>query len=358
MSLLQQEITSFFKYIKSVYHSNVPFVVFKKPSEHLLAAYVQNTTTLHFLTSFSEQGFVFAPFDERKKKVFFPKSACKIVTSIFSSETNDNKISKTLLTSNENEVNTKNKHIKLVEKGIDFIKSGKAKKIVLSRKEEITCQKDIFEMYKNMLYLYPTAFVYVLFHPAVGLWMGATPERLLSVKGTTFKTMALAGTQYNKNTDKVFWGQKEQQEQQFVTDFIVKSTKPYLKNIKISKPFTVEAGNLVHIKTDISGELINSNVLSKLISSLHPTPAVCGLPKEIATTFIVDNESYSRDFYTGFLGEINTKNSTELFVNLRCMELKNNKAIIYIGGGITKDSNAENEWKETVAKSKVMKKVL
>jgi len=96
---------------------------------------------------------------------------------------------------------------------------------------------------------------------------------------------------------------------------------------------------------------------------LHPTPAVCGLPKKITKDFILNNEGYNREYYSGFLGEINKdfvskENNTDLFVNLRCMQITDNKAFIYVGGGITKDSIPENEWKETVNKSMTIKKVL
>ena len=95
----------------------------------------------------------------------------------------------------------------------------------------------------------------------------------------------------------------------------------------------------------------------------HPTPAVCGLPAKKAKNFILENENYNREFYSGFLGEINIPKSTKnkkshLFVNLRCMSLENNIARIYVGGGITKDSIPEKEWEETVSKSFTMKSVL
>lgn len=356
---MQKDITSFFYKIKQAYDLNFPFVVFRKPNEKLITAYLQNSKELNFLSSFSEQGFVFAPFDKNKKKVFFLKDQCeKLITEISHEEYKDMVLTSSIFKDDFNGASKEN-HIQLVQKGIDFIKNRNAKKIVLSRKEHINIEGlDIFDAYKKMLYNYQNAFVYLWFHPLVGLWMGATPERLLSVVGTTFKTMALAGTQLNEKGVDSVWKDKEQQEQKFVTDFIFESTKPYLNSIKISDPYTVEAGNVVHIRTDISGDLISPNLLSELVSSLHPTPAICGLPKAIATEFILKNEAYNRSYYSGFLGEINNENSTELFVNLRCMELKNKEAIIYIGGGITKDSIAENEWKETVAKSKVMKKVL
>lgn len=112
---------------------------------------------------------------------------------------------------------------------------------------------------------------------------------------------------------------------------------------------------------------------------MHPTPAVCGLPKDISKAFILKNENYNREFYTGFLGELNikerksrnvnrhniendayasVKNVSNLYVNLRCMQLVNNHAIVYIGGGITKDSIPEKEWEETVSKSQVIKSIL
>ena len=84
------------------------------------------------------------------------------------------------------------------------------------------------------------------------------------------------------------------------------------------------------------------------------------MPKEISKEFILSNEGYDREFYTGFLGELNLTNTerTHLFVNLRCMKLTDNKATIYVGGGITKDSTAEREWDETQHKSKTMLNLL
>ena len=121
----------------------------------------------------------------------------------------------------------------------------------------------------------------------------------------------------------------------------------------------------MHLRTKVSGSLKHSASLKELIGVLHPTPAVCGLPREASRSFILKNEVYERRFYTGFLGELNVqyeKSSTPktvLFVNLRCMKINDNySASLFIGGGITEDSNAEKEWEETISKSKTMKCVL
>jgi isochorismate synthase len=199
--------------------------------------------------------------------------------------------------------------------------------------------------------------VYCWFHPKVGLWMGATPELLCKVKNTHFSTMSLAGTQKVIEHEKVYWTEKEKVEQQLVTDYIVNELKLEVKNLKISNPSDVKAGHLWHIKTDIEGEITNKDSLKRIVKKLHPTPAVCGISKEKAKEFIFNNENYNRAFYTGYLGEINVNQSSDLYVNLRCMQVSENEISIYVGGGITHDSLPEKEWEETVAKANTMKNV-
>ena len=205
---------------------------------------------------------------------------------------------------------------------------------------------------------YRSAFVYCFHHPKIGTWLGASPEQLLKANVDSFETMALAGTQKVAGGETVIWQQKEQEEQQFVTDYIVSKLKEASAEIQVSEAYSVKAGTLWHIKTDISGVFGQELNLKKAIQLLHPTPAVCGVPKAISKAFIVANENYNRSFYTGFLGELNRNFASDLFVNLRCMQIENNQAHLYMGCGITKDSDPEKEWKESVNKSMIMKRIL
>lgn len=355
-------MNKFDRYIKEIiqyFDSKKTFVVFKKPNEFKLTSYLLKTNELIYLSNFEDEGFVFAPFN-KGDKILFPLNNCEKKEVIFKEEdVSINGITNSNVLKSDDENESKQKHIKLVQNAIDFIEEGKADKIVLSREEKITAEDfDIEKSFKKMLGKYPNAFVYIWFHPKIGLWMGATPEKLLSVESNTFKTMALAGTQVYKNKLNVHWELKEQKEQQFVTDYIVEEVKLFVKEVEITNPFTVKAGSLLHIRTDISANLISKNALKPLIFALHPTPAVCGLPKNVATKFILENEDYDRSYYTGFLGELNIQNKSNLFVNLRCMQLKEGKIHIYVGGGITKESNAEREWEETKNKAMVIKSIL
>ena len=368
----------FFETLESHFHKNLPFVAFRNPNKKEIKSYLQKDDVLHNTSDYNESGFVFAPFDADKKAVILPLEACNVlvINDVVLDENESTQTIKPLLS---DEV-SKSLHIQLVKKGIEAIASDEFQKIVLSRSERVPLSNlQPIPIFKKLLATYETAFVYCWFHPKVGLWLGATPENLVNIDGKRLTTMSLAGTQKFNGTLDVNWTPKELNEQQLVTDFIVYSLQSSVGSMTVGEIETVKAGNLVHLKTTISATLKDNINFKQLLTNLHPTPAVCGLPKDTAKQFILKNENHNREFYTGFLGEINIKmavsrntNSrnvennayasiktvSNLFVNLRCMQISNQEAIIYVGGGITKDSNVEAEWEETVQKALVMNKVL
>ena len=365
---------TFFEHLSQHYASNLPFVAYRKPSASIINAMLQNDDAIHIASDFSKSGFVFAPFDDRQNAVLIPSNHAKSIETQYNIVSKSEPSQKVSFISEEG----KDKHIKLVQKGIDIIKTTDLIKVVLSRKELVKLsENNPIDIFKHLLDYYATAFVYCWYHPNIGLWLGATPETLLKVEGNRFSTMALAGTQPYQGALDIEWQQKEVEEQQIVTDFIVNSLSTKASVVKISDVETVKAGHLLHLKTQITG-LLNAD-LKYVIKQIHPTPAICGFPREVAKQFILDSEDYNREFYTGFLGELNlkkkqsrnsnrrnvennaygiVKNTSELFVNLRCMKLKNNYAEVFVGGGITKDSIPENEWQETINKTKTMKRVI
>lgn len=339
----------------------LPFVIYRKPKEIDRYGWFQKDNHLNEVTELTSSCFVFAPFASEDKIVFYPKE-CTIIK-----ESNDFEVRYNTKENLDQEAHSsKDFHIQLVSKGIDAIKSGVIEKVVLSRTEEVVLNEKEYENYfLRFLKKYPTAFVYWFYHPNVGMWMGATPEQLVKITDRSVKTVALAGTMKatDKNEDTIIWGEKEVQEQQIVTDFIVDALQPFTKFIKKSKPYTFKAGSLVHIKTDIEAELLNENDGYRMLKALHPTPALCGYPKEAARAFILKNEGYNREYYGGYLGEwkfnnLDCSNQTDLFVNLRCMKVDKSKGYLFLGGGINKDSEPESEYYETVNKSATVKSIL
>ncbi|MFD2528738.1 chorismate-binding protein [Polaribacter marinaquae] len=343
------------------FSNNLPFVAYRKPNKSLVTAFLLKDNSLEFTSEFTESGFVFAPYKKEEKAILFSDKKALIISENI--DTQEKSLRDDIATSLVDSV--RDKHINIVDKAVETIKTSNLQKVVISREELVKLNPvNILEIYKTLLSTYKNAFVYVWFHPEIGLWFGATPETLLNLKGTNFKTMSLAGTQVNINKKDIIWKSKELEEQQLVTNFIETQLQPISNNLIIDKTETINAGSLLHLRTKVSGILSEKSNLKELIRALHPTPAVCGLPRNLASNFIDSNEGYSRTFYTGFLGELNFNVSktaireTALFVNLRCMKIKENTAYIYVGGGITKDSIAEKEWEETVSKSKTMKRVL
>lgn len=368
----------FFELIEQQLNNQLPFVAYRKPNQEQLIALLQQNSDLHYIKDFSEKGFVFSPFDAIEKTIVIPNKFSQIIHGHQAycnpASIKDEQYNVSLLEE------ARKKHINLIKKGVEEIKKSGLKKVVLSRCEPVKLKdKNAIEIFRSLTKHYKSALIYCWYHPKVGLWLGATPETLLKVENNRFSIMALAGTQNYKGHLNVDWKHKEKQEQQYVTDFIVENLKASVNHINISDVETVRAGNLLHLRTLISAKLNPDTSLKHIIEVLHPTPAVCGLPKLQAKQFILANEGYNREFYTGFLGELNCENriaprsskrnienraytikrdSTQLYVNLRCMQLKNNNAIVYVGGGITESSDAESEWEETVSKSWVIKSIL
>lgn len=347
--------------IKEWLDKELPFVVYRKPAETIRYGWFQQDDKLNITSELTQSCFVFAPFASDEKVVFFP-DGCQVISddSDFEVAFSQEKIPL------ENPKTDKLFHIELITKGIKAIQSVTMEKVVLSRREEIAVdEKDYSVYFQRFLKKYPTAFVYWFYHPKVGMWLGATPEQLVKITGTKVKTVALAGTQLDKGFDlnQIIWGEKEQKEQQIVTDFIVDSLKPFAKKIHQTEPFTHCAGSLLHIKTDIEAELSNEKMAYEVIKNLHPTPALCGFPKDVSKDFIIANEGYDREYYGGFLGEwkfdhgAKSQNS-DLFVNLRCMKIEGNKVYLFLGGGINENSDPESEYNETVNKSKTVKSIL
>ncbi len=255
-----------------------------------------------------------------------------------------------------------------VIKAIDEIKKGLVHKIVISRFEEFPLDSgfSLKKCMKNLQSSYPNAFCYLTFTQEFGLWMGASPERLISIENQRiFKTESLAGTQYLPEVDSlsnVAWTQKEIEEQAMVSRYIIGCLKKIrLREFEESGPKTVRAGKLVHLKTEYKVDMVETNMPdlgSIMLELLHPTSAVCGTPFENAKQFIEQNEGYDRSLYSGFLGPVNFNQTTNLFVNLRCMKLYSNKARLYAGAGITEDSIPEKEYQETVNKMSTLKDLL
>ena len=348
-----------FEKIKEQLKNELPFVCYCKPNSDTIISLLQKNDSL-IEWNHDEVGFAIVSFDNEQRYIISESQSDVYYERVAVSDFiyPNNRVFKI-------DESAKTKFEDLVTKAVQEIEAGTFEKVVLSRKELIALNDFDLEMIFNQLLVnYPNAFNYSFYHPKVGFWIGASPEQFLKIEGNKIKTIALAGTQLSADSKNSIWEEKEIEEQQIVTDFIVNNLKQFSNSVLKSEPYNFKAGTIIHIRTDIEAVIENKSNLENIIDLMHPTPAVCGFPKEVAKKFILKNEGHDREFYAGFLGEWNKdfltfkEGNSDLFVNLRCMKIKNNNAELFIGCGINKGSNPEKEYIETVNKSQTMKKVL
>jgi len=169
--------------------------------------------------------------------------------------------------------------------------------------------------------------------------------------------MSLAGTK--SLIAKTEWTDKEREEQQMVSNYVENVLYQFsFSEIDKTGPTEQNAGNVCHLMTTYNCKgKISGNEQLKLLKTLHPTPAVCGIPKEKALQLISATELHDREYYAGFLGPIIAK-ACNLFVNLRCMKLTDEGVAFFVGGGLTAQSVPEAEWNETCMKLETLSKVI
>ena len=189
--------------------------------------------------------------------------------------------------------------------------------------------------------------------------LGSTPEIILSGEKNEWNTVALAGTQPLQNGKlPQVWDDKNRQEQDYVASYIRRQLLSLGIRSTESGPYPAYAGALSHLKTDFHFSLKDNKNQGDLLKVLHPTPAVCGLPKEEAYRFILENEGYDRKYYSGFIGWLDPEGRTDLYVNLRCMHIEDEQLTLYAGGGLLASSELNDEWQETEKKLQTMRRIL
>ncbi len=301
-----------------------------------------------------EGGFIFAPFD-KGDHLFFP--TC--LQPIGKIECRDLPVGEPVAECAEccAEDSSLDDYFAQVDQLVEAMKEGEIRKAVLSRAVTVDRPRlSDAQLFLRLTEKYPSAFVSWVHRPGKERWIGATPETLLDYDGHHLASMSLAGTRTAGTLGE--WGAKEQEEQQIVTDYIYSIFKELTDNPELGERFTRSAGPVEHLCTPIiaSGRY-DSSVLTRLVSALHPTPAVCGFPKEESLRWINRVEKNPRSYYGGYLGPVSVE-AMRLFVNLRCMAVTDRYVRLYVGGGLTALSQPDSEWRETEAKAQTLLAVM
>lgn len=297
-----------------------------------------------------EEGFVIAPFaaDEETPIVL-------ITPEVIEKKVIDDDMIMTDVTGETSSEPPTADYIETFARYREAVSNGTFRKLVLARSKvkehhiDITSEETLLKLFLKACQRYPRLMVMLFSTPITGTWIIATPEVLITNNGDSCCTMALAGTMpYSDGL--MEWSQKNRDEQNVVERYVESVITPFSRSVVKDGPATSRAGNLVHLRTEFHFRLKKGCPLGNVVSHLHPTPAVCGVPTNEARQFIIQNEKEPRRYYSGFAGPVGIDGETNLYVSLRCAEIKHDSILLYAGGGIMAESTCESEWHETESK--------
>ncbi|MEG4120079.1 isochorismate synthase [Microcoleus sp. N9_B4] len=254
-------------------------------------------------------------------------------------------------------VNDANQFKASVKSALELIASKYFSKIVLSQAINVIAQTpfSLIDSLNNLRLSYPDCYVFSTSNGKGQNFIGASPERLISIHNNQLLTDALAGSAPRGKTEagdaKLAQGllesEKDIREHQVVIDFIVDRLSKLGITPKFSPvPRLLQLSNIQHLWTPITAQIPPDIHLLKILAQLHPTPAVAGVPRDIALEQIRRCESCDRSLYAAPLGWIDRSGNGEFAVGIRSALIDGDRAILYAGAGIVAGSEPEKELAE------------
>jgi len=243
------------------------------------------------------------------------------------------------------------------------IESGEVGKVVAARQTELHGQRaiDVRNVLENLRQADPKSTIFS-FPSGEGVFIGATPETLVRKVNNQLYTEALAGTvnAESSNADnKLQNSDKDQDEHKFVRDYILSKIENLCVSLTVDpEPTLRRLKDVMHLCTAISGELADDRHILDLVEALHPTPAVAGMPVNVAQSMINQNEPFSRGWYSGPIGWFDRSGDGEFAVALRCGLINGSKAHLFAGAGIVRESETTSEYEETRLKQQPLLRAL
>ncbi len=301
-----------------------------------------------------------------KKLAYQTSTNIKLVSQIKT----DQKISKREKQSIE--LNPKFQMIQSFESSVaSALKSIDAKhfqKLVLANALDLTNSQEfsIINCLKNLRDYHPDCYIFAINNGNNNCFIGASPERLISLKNKQLLTDALAGSTSRGKTQledyylaqKLLKSSKERREHQVVIEFIVQRLINLGLIPQISPLKVLKLSNIQHLWTPIYTQL-NANIHPlEVVAKLHPTPAVSGFPTAVTCQEIKRYETFERGFYAAPLGWIDYDNNSEFIVGIRSALISGNHARLYAGAGIVEGSQPEKELAEIKLKFQGLLKAL
>lgn len=262
---------------------------------------------------------------------------------------------------------SREKWIEVVEKALALIQRKELDKVVLARlcTLELKNTPDPFAIAAALQKKAQGAFVFCL---PLGneTFLGATPERLFARRGRTILSEAVAGTRRRGKTleedqqlqRELLASAKDLREFTPVQAHLQNALSPLCVAPPTFSPVTVhQTQNVQHLYSQCTATLKDGVTDEEILAHLHPTPALCGTPKQKAFSLIRELEPFERGLYGGVIGWT-TPDASEWVVAIRSCLLRGKTATLFSGTGIVEGSDPEEEWEELNQKLKLYDGIL
>ncbi|MDD5329191.1 MAG: isochorismate synthase [Sulfuricella sp.] len=249
----------------------------------------------------------------------------------------------------------------LAQRAIEDIRAGVLDKLVLSRRVRLRGDRPFVPaaVMAALAARYPECFQFSHAEAGRGAFLGATPERLVSLRGGQAVSEALAGTAWGGVSAGDLDDDKTRREHRLVVNAIVHALEPACRLLQIpARPAVLELQDLRHLRSVVKGDVKPGTTLLSLVERLHPTPAMGGYPVRPAQQWLADHGEARPAWYSGATGWLGLDGDGDFAVALRCAWLAGNEAELSAGAGIVAGSDPETELAETEAKLNAMRKAL
>lgn len=255
-----------------------------------------------------------------------------------------------------------------VVSSLKSIQSNHLKKIVLAQALDVNSATpfNLFQSLNNLRRLHPDCYIFSTSNGKGQNFIGASPERLISIHNQQLKTDALAGSAPRGRTaaadaklaNCLLQSDKERHEHRVVIDFIIQSLYSLGIVPQLLPPRLRRLSNIQHLWTPIQAKVPANVHPLEIVAQLHPTPAVAGAERDIACAKIRSYESFERGLYAAPLGWVDYQGNSEFIVGIRSALIDGDRARLYAGAGIVAGSDPDKELAEIQLKLQALLKAL
>jgi isochorismate synthase len=236
------------------------------------------------------------------------------------------------------------------------IQAGRLDKLVLARECRVIrrAEVDPDRLLRCLRRAYPSCTNF-LFRTPAGVFLGATPERLVALDKGQVRTAALAGSIARSDSKakdrelgyKLLHDGKERREHALVVQAIEEALAPLCSRLDVAaEPDLLRLENLQHLITPISGRLSHACGILDLVARLHPSPAVGGYPRAAALELLRQREDIERGWYAGPVGWMDAQGNGDFAVAVRAALVHGACVTLCAGAGIVAGSDPEAELAE------------